>query len=408
MTMGARLLHKLLDGGESAPIAAFVGDDITRQIVGETAAGQGPGAVVKPGGPVEATTWLSRGIVPKVMVVDFSGRPDPLTDAAALKDAAGEGTNLIALGQANDIGLYRGLVRLGYVDYLPKPVSADVLKSALAQATAPARGATQAAGQAPTGGRTIVVLGARGGVGSSTVAVNTAWIIAEELDRRSALLDLDLQFGTASLSLNLAPSRGLSEALLNPDRIDQLFVASAMVMEGKNLAVLAAEDSLERASEWDPLAVEALVGELKRGYDWIWVDLPRSLASTHRDLLASASHLVLVSDLSLAGMRDTLRLLAFTRQVAAEARVVLVVNRTGAKLPGGVTRQEFEKAVEAKIDILLPDDPQALGAAASVGKTLPAVAAKSRLVAELRALARLVIGTTATKKTSPFSKLFGR
>lgn len=406
--MAVRLLHKLLDGGESTPIAAFVSDDVTRQIVGETAAGQGAGAVVKPGGPAEASTWLSRGVVPKVMVVDFSGRPDPLTDAASLKDAAGEGTQLIAIGQANDITLYRALLRLGYLDYLPKPISPDVLKAALAQATAPPRTAATAATQASTGGRTIVVLGARGGVGSSTVAVNTAWIIAEELDRRSALLDLDLQFGTASLSLNLAPSRGLSEALLNPDRIDQLFVASAMVTEGKNLAVLAAEDSLERASEWDPAAVEALVGELKRGYDWIWVDLPRSLASTHRDLLASASHLVLVSDLSLAGMRDTLRLLAFVRQVTVDARIVLVVNRIGAKLPGGVTRQEFEKAVEAKIDVLLPDDPQSLGAAASIGKTLPAVAPKSKLVAELRSLARLVIGTTAAKKSSAFGKLFGR
>ncbi len=406
--MAVRLLHKLLDGGESTPIAAFIADDITRQIVGETAAGQGNGAIVKPGGPTEAATWLSRGVVPKIMVVDFSGRPDPLSDAAALKDTAGEGTQMIALGQANDITLYRALLRLGYVDYLPKPVSADTLKAALNQASAPARSAAPSANQAPTGGRTIVVLGARGGVGASTVAVNTAWIIAEELDRRSALLDLDLQFGTASLSLNLAPSRGLSEALLNPDRIDQLFVASAMVTEGKNLAVLAAEDSLERASEWDPAAVEALVGELKRGYDWIWVDLPRALASTHRELLASASHLVLVSDLSLAGMRDTLRLLAFARQVSADARIVLVVNRTGAKLPGGVSRQEFEKAVEAKIDILLPDDPQSLGTAVTLGKTIPAVAAKSKLVAELRALARLVIGTTTAKKTSALGKLFGR
>lgn len=406
--MAVRLLHKLLDGGESTPIAAFVSDDITRQIVGETAAGQGSGAVVKPGGPMEAATWLSRGVVPKVMVVDFAGRPDPLTDAASLKDAAGEGTQLIAIGQANDITLYRSLLRLGYLDYLPKPISPDVLKAALTQAAAPARTAATTATQVATGGRTIVVLGARGGVGSSTVAVNTAWIIAEELDRRSALLDLDLQFGTASLSLNLAPSRGLSEALLNPDRIDQLFVASAMVTEGKNLAVLAAEDSLDRASEWDPAAVEALVGELKRGYDWIWVDLPRSLASTHRDLLASASHLVIVSDLSLAGMRDTLRLLAFVRQVGPDAKVVLVVNRIGAKLPGGVTRQEFEKAVEAKIDVLLPDDPQSLGAAASIGKTLPAVAPKSKLVGELRGLARLVIGTTAAKKSSAFGKLFGR
>lgn len=385
-----RLLHKLLDGGESTPLAAFVGDDVTRQTLTDAVSDKS-GATVRPGGPREAMDWLARGIIPKLLVVDLSGRDDPLAEAAALKDAAGDGSRLIALGQANDVALYRGLIRLGFVDYLMKPVSSDTLKAAFAAA---GEGAARASAgpTVPDGGRIVLVVGARGGSGASMVATNAAWIMAEELDRRSALLDLDLQFGTSSLALNLAPSRGLAEALHNPDRIDQLFVASAMMQEGRNLSILSAEEALDRAADWNPAAVEALVGELRRGYEWIWIDLPRSLAPSHGQLVAQASHILLVTELNLPAMRDTLRLLTFFRDTAPSARILLVANRADGKSPAGVTRQEFEKAIDAKIDILLPDEPQLMAKAATVGRALPEVAKKSRLVEQLRAIDRVVVG----------------
>lgn len=401
-----RLLHKLLDGGESTPLAAFIGDDVTRQMLTDAASDRG-GAMVRPGGPGEALEWLARGIIPKLLVVDLSGRDDPLAEAAAVKDAAGDGSRLIALGQANDVALYRGLIRLGFVDYLVKPVSSDTLKAAFAAA---GDGASRAsAGPAvPEGGRIVLVVGARGGAGASTVATNAAWIMAEELDRRSALLDLDLQFGTSSLALNLAPSRGLAEALLNPDRIDQLFVASAMMQEGKNLSILSAEEALDRAADWNPAAVEALVGELRRSYEWIWIDLPRNLAPSHKQLVSQASHILLVTELNLPAMRDTLRLLTYFRDAAPSARMLLIANRAAGKPPTGVSRQEFEKAIDAKIDILLPDEPQLMAKAATVGRPLPDVAKKSRLVEQLRAIDRAVVGAPGTKSGSSVWRLLKR
>lgn len=397
-----RLLSKLLDGGESTPVAAFIGDDATRQMLNEAASEKG--ATIRPGGPREAMEWLGRGIIPKLLVVDFSGRDDPLAEAAALKDAAGEGSRLIALGQANDVALYRGLIRLGFVDYLVKPVSSDMLKAAFAAASAGTSRAS--AGPAvPEGGRVVLVVGARGGAGASMVATNAAWIMAEELDRRSALLDLDLQFGTSSLALNLAPSRGLAEALLNPDRIDQLFVASAMMQEGRNLSILSAEEALDRAADWNPAAVEALVGELRRSYDWIWIDLPRNLAPSHASLVSQTSHILLVTDLSLAAMRDTLRLLSFFRDTAPAAKILLIANRAGGKSPSAVSRTEFEKAIDAKIDIMLPDEPQLMAKAATVGRALPEVAKKSRLVEQLRAIDRAVVGAPNAKSGGPMWRL---
>jgi pilus assembly protein CpaE len=151
--------------------------------------------------------------------------------------------------------------------------------------------------------------------------------------------------------------------------------------------------------------VEALVGELRRSYEWIWIDLPRSLAPSHGQLVAQASHILVVTELNLAAMRDTLRLLTFFRDIAPGARTLLVANRTGGKSPGGVTRQEFEKAIDAKIDVMLPDEPQLMAKAATVGRPLPEIAKKGRLVDQLRAIDRAVVGAPNAKGGSSIWRL---
>ena len=137
--------------------------------------------------------------------------------------------------------------------------------------------------------------------------------------------------------------------------------------------------------------------ESGRGYEWIWIDLPRNLAPSHGQLVAQASHVLLVTELTLPAMRDTLRLLTFFHDIAPATKVLLIANRADGKSQAGVTRQEFEKAIDNKIDILLPDEPQLMAKAATVGRALPEVAKKSRLVDQLRAIDRVVMGAPAAR-----------
>src|SRR5262249_19732140 len=144
----------------------------------------------------------------------------------------------------------------------------------------------------------VVMIGVRGGVGASTIAVNTGWTLAHDLRLNCALLDLDLQFGTSSLALDLEPGRGLRDIISSPHRVDGLMIASSMVSESESFSVLGAEEAVDEAVPMDGGAVTALLKEMKGNFDFLIVDLPRHLLAAQKRLLTAAHEIVLITELS--------------------------------------------------------------------------------------------------------------
>ena len=251
--------------------------------------------------------------------------------------------------------------------------------------------------------RVMTFLGTRGGVGATTLAVNVAWMLAHESKRKVALVDLDLRLGTVALSLDLEPTHGLREVLESPDRIDSLFVSSAMAKESETLSVLSAEESLADRFHIDPAAFDALIAELRTNFDWIVVDLPRASAIPEERVLAQSDRIVLVSDLSLAGMRDAVRIVGWIKTVAARATLAVLVNKAGAQAKGEVPRADFERGIEGKIAHLLPHDPKSAGAAASAGKPIAAAGKGSPLDKAMRAATLGLAGEEKAAKPGKFS-----
>jgi pilus assembly protein CpaE len=257
-------------------------------------------------------------------------------------------------------------------------------------------------------GRLLTVLGARGGVGATTFAVNVAWLLAHDAPRKVALVDLDLRFGTVALSLDLEPTHGLREVLESPDRIDSLFVSSAMARESETLSVLSAEEPPGDRLKIEPAAFDALAGDLRGNFDWIVVDAARGSAVPEERLLAQSDKIVLVSDLSLAGMRDAVRLAGWIRSVAARAEFLVVVNKQGAHAKAEVPRADFERGVEAKIAQLLPYDPKVAGAASNAGRPIAVAAKGSALAKALRQSANMIAGPEASARAKAPIGLFRR
>jgi pilus assembly protein CpaE len=193
-------------------------------------------------------------------------------------------------------------------------------------------------------GRLIAVIGARGGVGATTVATNLAWTLAHDHEMRVALVDLDLFFGTCGLSLDLELGRGFREALENPARVDSLFIERAMVREGENLFVLSTEEALDGAFSFDPSALTSLIERLRRDFQCVVFDFPRFAARRQAHVLTPPSAIMIVSDASLAGMRDTMRLSALLKKTAANAEITVVLNRVGATLPANSAGRTSRRA----------------------------------------------------------------
>jgi pilus assembly protein CpaE len=389
-------------------LVAFVADDETRTAVTNAVSGHWPTAVVHDGGLSAALGALTHESSPPLLVVDFGGIEDPVAALRSLVALCEASTRIVVIGSVNDVSTYREMIRTGATDYLVKPLQPNALQTALEGANKPKSEASIAETKKA---RIVGVIGVRGGVGASTVALNTAWLLAHDMNKTVGLLDLDLQFGTISLALDLEPSRGLREVFEKPDRIDSLFVASAMAHESERLYVLSTEEGLEDHPNVNPVAFGLLINALPKDFDCVVVDLPSRFATAHRGILTSFTSFVLVSDPSLAGMRDCVRLAKFLRETTPEAAIHVVVNRIGAVKKGELPKAEFQRGIDMPVKHFIGFDPRIAATAATAGKPLAVIARRSQLVSELRKVAASMIAErvkTPKDDGGGLAKLFGK
>lgn len=376
-------------------LLACLGDPASAQVIREFAAAQRwRNAAIVEGGVVAAHGQLQQQSPPNLMIVDVDDAEDPVQALYALAELCPPEMSVIAIGQRNDLNLYRDLIELGVTDYLPKPITVAMLERALR------RGKRGHGGDEPTKAQVITLMGARGGVGTTTVAAGLAWCLAHLHHRSVAVVDLDLHFGNLALSLDLVPGPGLREALEYPARMDARLLGSAILHESPQLSVLAAEEPLVDLPQVAAGAADAMISVLRSDCDFIILDLPRHLDDIVRRTITIATTIGVVTDLSLAAARDTLRLVEFNRVLSPTAKHIVLGNQVGAPHRGEVGRTEFERVVGLPLDFAIPFEPQTALTTSSTGTALPAALRNSKAAAELAALAQHICGVEAPKKRS--------
>ncbi|TXG82957.1 MAG: pilus assembly protein CpaE [Sphingomonadales bacterium] len=337
------------------------------------------------GGLANAVQSLSMTTSPQILLVDLAGSHDPLGEIGGLAEVCEPGTIVLALGDVNDVTLYRELLASGIQDYLLKPVHPDTLRDAFAVAQN-AFNAPKAVESTEKRQRIVHVVGARGGLGASSIAASLAWQFAEDAEERTAILDLDLHFGVGALAFDVEPGRGLTDALENPARVDSLFVERAIVKISERLAVMSAETPMTMPLLADGNALQHLQEELKSAYDVLVVDMPRSIAVQNPTLIAEATDVVIVTDMTLAATRDTIRLLGFLQSVTPNARLWIVGNRVGASSDLEVTRKDFEASIERPLALAIAYDPKSAALAAKQGKPIVAAAKGTKIAGAMKQL----------------------
>ncbi len=282
------------------PIAAYVCDDATADTIRPVCVELGwPIEKINKGGLRNAVQSLSVSASPNILFVDLSESGDPLNDINALAEVCEPGTVVIATGEVNDVRLYRDLVASGIQDYLLKPFSADQLREAFTHAQAVLNGPKHNEVAADRPHMTAAIVGARGGVGASTIAASLAWLFSDSNKRSTALLDLDVHFGTGALSLDLEPGRGLTDAIENPSRIDGLFIERAMVRANDKLSILSAEAPMSQPMLSDGGAFYQLQEEMRSAFECTVIDLPRQMLVQHPHLMTEIQSVVVVAEINL-------------------------------------------------------------------------------------------------------------
>ncbi len=322
---------------------------------------------------------LAATSTPEVVLVDLSGEDQPMNAVMELAEVVQEGTVVLAIGKPQTISFYRMVTKgMGIRDYLGKPLSRDaVMRHLLPFIAAPPEAQATA-----RGGRLVAVAGARGGVGSTTVATNLAWYIATELHRHTTLLDGMLNTGTVGLNLDLPQASGLSAVLETPERVDTLLVERCMQDAADRLHVLAGLEPLERAVNYNHESAVKFIQTIRARYNFAVADAGARLEPFARDLLLNAQQRVIVMDPSMISIRNLERLTS----LPGGARTLLVLNRAGA--PGGLAQSYMEQTMGLRFDAVIPELPRIVPRSTQLGT--PAAALRGPFRTALAALAAAV------------------
>ncbi|MBK7162317.1 MAG: pilus assembly protein CpaE [Sphingomonadales bacterium] len=376
--------------GTRDPFTAYVCDDLTLEVVRTVCDEMGwPQEKAFKGGLRNAVQSLSVSASPQVLLVDLSESGDPINDINGLAEVCEPGTVVIAMGQVNDVRLYRDLMMSGLQDYLLKPVSPDALRDAVTHAQMILNAPKNDDGVKDHPHLSTAIIGTRGGVGASTIATSIAWLLSERMSHLTGFLDLDVHFGTGALALDLEPGRGLTDAIDNPSRIDGLFIERAMIKANDKLSILSAEAPINSPILTDGSAFFQLQEEFRAAFENTVIDLPRNMLIAYPHLLADVNVAVVVCELTLASARDAIRLLAWLKSNAPSCQTIVVANKAQA---GGleISRKDFESSIERKIDLLIPYDPKATAQSAKLGKPVVDAMRSSKVSTGIVSLVELI------------------
>ena len=346
---------------------------------------------VQMGGMATAIEAYRTVPTPNVIILETEGRSDVLAGLDQLATVCDAGTRVVVIGSDDDVAPYRELVRRGVSDYVVGPVDTlDVVRSICSLFSA---------SEAVTVGRIIAVVGAKGGVGASTVAHNVAWAIAREVALDSVVIDLDLAFGTAGLDYNQDPLQGIANAVFSPDRLDTAVMERLLTKCTDHLSLLAAPASLELVYDFGADAFDSIFDTLRMTTPCIVLDVPHQWSGWTKRALVGADDILIVAEPDLANLRNTKNMLNILKASRPNDRPPLYcLNQVGMPKRPEITTREFAKAVESQLIAAIPFDSRLFGAAANNGQMIAEISARHRTTEMFLQIAQRLTGRGETRK----------
>jgi pilus assembly protein CpaE len=347
---------------------------------------------IQMGGVMAASDAYRTAPTPNVIILEAEARADSILNGLdELAEVCDAGTRVIVIGRLNDVQLYRELIRRGVSDYLMAPLGPlDVVRSICGLFSAP---------DAKPVGRIIAVVGAKGGIGASTVAHNIGWAIARDLSLDSVVTDLDLAFGTAGLDYNQDPPQGIADAVFSPDRIDTNFVDRLLSKCTDHLSLLAAPATLDRVYDFGAEAFDAILDSLRATMPCIVLDVPHQWTGWTKRILVSADDILVVAAPDLANLRNAKNMVDLLKAARPnDRRPFYCLNQVGVPKRPELKVSDFTKALEDDPVAIIPFEPQLFGTAANNGQMIAEVAASHKVAEMFLQMAQLLTGRAEAKK----------
>jgi len=348
---------------------------------------------VQMGGLQVAVEFYHGAPTPNLVIVESREQRETLLEQLdSLADVCDPGTKVFVIGHVNDVLLFRELMRRGVSEYVVAPFGIFDLIKSIADLYASANAAPL--------GRTIGFFGAKGGCGASTICHNVAWAIATSFNHEVVLADLDLPFGTAGIDFNQDPTQGIGDALLAPERVDDVYLDRLLTKCSEHFNLLAAPATLDRCFDLQETSMEPIIDTVRANVPAVVFDIPHMWASWTRHTMRSLDEIVIVSCPDLAGLRNTKNLIDFLKSARPnDAPPRLVINMHGVPKRPEIKPEEFSRALELPLLAVIPFEPQLFGNASNNGQMISEMDPKHALGETFRTIAQVVMGKADARKS---------
>jgi pilus assembly protein CpaE len=360
--------------------------------------------LVRPGGLTAAVEYYQNQPTPSLVIVESQDQGGQiLGQLDRLAEVCDSGTKVMVIGGHNDITLYRELMRRGVSEYLVAPLQTLQLIRAITTLYADP--------SAPFVGRQIAFCGARGGVGSSTIAHNLAFTLTERMQTSAVIVDFDLPFGTAGLDFNQDPLQGVADALSQPDRLDPVLLDRMMVHCTDRLSLFAAPANLDNDYDIAPEAFEEVANKIRTTAPFVALDLPHLWSNWMRRMLLGADEVVITAAPDLASLRNAKNIVDLVRGARPnDAPPHLVLNQVGMPGRPEIPTKDFAEALGLVYPLVVPFDAKLFGHAANNGQMIEEVNPKSKAAEVMHQLVQLITRREAPPppRKSALSNLFKR
>ncbi|MBR1210288.1 AAA family ATPase [Bradyrhizobium sp. JYMT SZCCT0180] len=377
-------------------IVCFVNDELSAAALRKGL--EGSNLTIRRGTIRNAIKMLETDTELFALVVDISGIDDPFTELERLASVCPPDVQVSLIGESREIIFYRELMELGLTEYLPKPLTRDMVLHQLR----PKLLGDVAPGAADRGGHVISICGAQGGAGATSIAINLALQLAETTKAKVALLDLHLQNGETAVMLGVRPGPGLRIALENPMRADTLFLERAAIEINERVCLISADEDLDAQLDITEAGVRHVLGLLRQRFNYIVVDIPVPFPPSIHPVIMLSRHVLVLLEAEVTGLRNAHALRTAVTNIAGKDRVFTLLNR--ADRAGGLPRATIVKALGSEPDMVIPDLGKGMTQAVNLG--IPALKHVSKLRRHLAPIVREIAGVGAQRK-GWLRRLFG-
>ncbi|CEJ87048.1 putative pilus assembly protein cpaE [Hyphomicrobium sp. GJ21] len=343
------------------------------------------------GGIAAAISHYVDSPTPNLIILDCAlDSGSLLAELDRLAESCDPGTKVVVIGRQNDVMLYRELLKRGVGEYLVAPVDPLAVMESISNLynnpeTDPV-------------GHVFAFVGAKGGVGSSTVCHNVGWTMSEILKTDVAIADLDLAFGTTGLDFNQDPVQGIAEALAAPERLDDQLLDRLMTKCSEHLSIFAAPVVIDRDYEISPEACDTVLDIVRQNVPLVAVDLPHGWSPWSKRVLLQADQVVITAVPDLANLRNAKNIVDLLKTSRKnDNQPLLILNMANTPKRQEITIKEFEQALDSKVMAVIDYDPESFSQASNNGQMLEEFSPKAKAVEKFHDIAMKITGRKEAK-----------